>query len=122
MVNGHRVAVGRPDWVAAEVGADVLPKELRGAADEAAARGFTVVAVGWAGAVRGLITVADTARPSSAQSIAEFTRLGLRPVLLTGDRQATADTVAAQVGITSVIAEVYPEDKARIVGELQARW
>ena len=120
MVNGHRVAVGRPDWVAAEVGADVLPKELRGAADEAAARGFTVVAVGWAGAVRGLITVADTARPSSAQSIAEFTRLGLRPVLLTGDRQATADTVAAQVGITSVIAEVYPEDKARIVGELQA--
>ena len=120
MVNGHRVAVGRPDWVAAEVGADVLPKELRGAADEAAARGFTVVAVGWAGAVRGLITVADTARPSSAQSIAEFPRLGLRPVLLTGDRQATADTVAAQVGITSVIAEVYPEDKARIVGELQA--
>jgi Cu+-exporting ATPase len=96
-----------------------LPAELEAARSEAQARGQTVIAVGWDGAARGLIVVADSAKPSSAAAIAEFTALGLRPVLLTGDNAATAGAVAAEVGIAEVIADVLPADKAGVIRGLQ---
>jgi Cu+-exporting ATPase len=67
-----------------------------------------------------MLAVADTVKATSADAVASLKALGLRPVLLTGDNRATADAVAAQVGITDVIAEVLPSDKADVVRRLQA--
>ena len=69
--------------------------------------------------VIGHLSVADQPKPSSAEAIARFRRLGLSPVLLTGDNAATAQSVAEQVGIDQVRAEVMPADKVDVVRELQ---
>ena len=63
--------------------------------------------------------VADTVKPTSAEAVDALKRLGLRPVLLTGDNETTARAVAAEVGIDEVIAEVMPADKAAVVKRLQ---
>jgi Cu+-exporting ATPase len=68
-----------------------------------------------------VFVVADSVKPSSAEAIADLKRLGLRPVLLTGDNASTARAVAAEVGIDDVIADVLPADKAAVVRELQER-
>jgi Cu+-exporting ATPase len=78
------------------------------------------ITVEWDGQKRGTITVADQVKPTSKQAVADLRRLGLEPVLLTGDAKSVADDVAAQVGIERIIAEVTPEDKLRMVHELQA--
>ena len=65
--------------------------------------------------------VADTVKPTSAEAVDALTRLGLRPVLLTGDNAATARAVAAEVGIDEVIAEVLPADKAAVVRACRTR-
>ena len=80
----------------------------------------TGVAVGWDGLVRGVVVVADRVKPTSAQAVAELRALGLEPVLLTGDNEATARRVAAEVGIEEVVAEVMPADKVAEVQRLQA--
>ena len=79
-----------------------------------------MIAAGWDGVVRGLIVVADAAKPTSAAAVAELTALGLRPVLLTGDNAATAAAIAAEVGIAEVIADVLPAEKADVIRRLQA--
>lgn len=114
------VAVGRPAWVAEAVGAPSVPTDLMSAIDSAESQGATVVAVGWDGAVRGALVVADAIRPTSARAIALLRDLGLRPVLLTGDNSSSARAVAAAVGIDDVRAEVLPEDKVAVVREFQA--
>ncbi|MFI1975166.1 heavy metal translocating P-type ATPase [Streptomyces wedmorensis] len=78
------------------------------------------VHVAWDGVARGTLTVADTVKDTSAEAVARLRGLGLRPVLLTGDHQAVADAVAAEVGIDEVIAGVLPEEKAEVVRRLQA--
>jgi Cu+-exporting ATPase len=110
VVEGHAVVVGRQAEVSAEL-----------AAAKAAAEsdGRTAVLVGWDGDVRGLLLVADTVKPTSAQAVAELRALGLHPVLLTGDNAAAARAVAGQVGIDDVIAEVLPEGKVGAVRRLQ---
>jgi Cu+-exporting ATPase len=77
------------------------------------------ITVEWDGSRRGTITVADTVKPTSKQAVADLRKLGLEPVLLTGDAQSIADEIAAEVGIHRVIAEVTPEDKLRVVHGLQ---
>ena len=66
-----------------------------------------------------VFTVADTVKPTSREAVERLRALGLRPVLLTGDNEATARAVAAEVGIDEVIAEVMPADKADVVRRLQ---
>src|SRR5581483_6419045 len=77
------------------------------------------IVVGWDGADRSELRVADRVKPTSAEAVAELKALGLTPVLLTGDSRAAAERVAREVGIERVLAEVYPEDKVREVRRLQ---
>jgi Cu+-exporting ATPase len=116
-VGGHDVLVGRPRLLA-EHGAE-LPTRLRGELAEAEAAGRTAVAVGWGGAVRGLLLVADRVKPSAEAAVARLRALGLHPVLLTGDNTAVATAVAAELGIDEVIAEVLPAGKADQVRRLR---
>jgi P-type Cu+ transporter len=98
----------------------VFSDSLREASKLAEADGRTAIVVGWEGRVRAVLTVADTVKPSSAEAVARLKWLGLRPVLLTGDNQATAEAVASAVGIDEAIAEVLPADKADVVRRLQS--
>ncbi len=121
VVDGRAVAAGRVSWLATEW-AQPLDAELEQARRAAESAGRTVIAVGWDGAARGLLIVADTVKPTSAQAISELKGLGLRPILLTGDNAAAARAIAAEVGIdpADVIAEVLPSEKVRKVSDLQA--
>ena len=122
-VDGHAVLVGRPQLLAEW--SQPLPVELADAMTAAQEAGRTAVAVGWDGAARGVLSVADTVKPSSARAIAQLRELGLTPVLLTGDNATVARAVAAEVGIAvtaeSVIADVLPQDKVAVIARLQAR-
>ena len=118
VVDGHAVVVGRTTWLA-EAWALRLDERLIAARESAEAAGGTVIAVGWDGAATGLLVVADTVKPTSAQAVAELVALGLRPVLLTGDNERAAHAVAAEVGIDEVIADVLPTDKVAAVRRLQ---
>jgi magnesium-transporting ATPase (P-type) len=71
--------------------------------------------------MRGLLSVADTVKPSSAEAVRMLRGLGLTPVLLTGDNETVARCVAAEVGIDTVIAGVLPEEKVEQVNRLQRR-
>ena len=95
------------------------PPGLAEARAAAEAAGRTAVLAGWDGAVRAVLVVADTVKPTSAAAVAQLRRLGLRPVLLTGDHEAAARAIAAEVGIDEVIAEVLPEGKVDAVRRLQ---
>jgi Cu+-exporting ATPase len=118
--NGTRkfeVFVGRPGEF--ERGAGGLPPVLAEARDAAESEGRTVVAVGWDDAVRGLLVVSDTVKPTSAEAVRRLRALGLTPILLTGDNPAAARAIAAEVGIEQVVAGVQPEQKAAEVARLQ---
>ncbi|NUT30917.1 MAG: cadmium-translocating P-type ATPase, partial [Streptomyces sp.] len=110
-VEGREVAVGRLY--------DALPPELARAREEAERGGRTAVVVGWDGAARGVVAVADAVKETSAEAVRELRALGLTPVLLTGDNRTVAEAVAEAVGIDQVIAEVLPEDKVEAVRRLQ---
>jgi P-type Cu+ transporter len=118
-VDGHGVLVGRAKLLAER--ALSLPPELAEAMAAAEAAGRTAVAVAWDGRARGVLTVADAVKPTSAEAVRRFRALGLTPVLLTGDNAVVAASVAGQVGIGSdqVIAEVMPGDKVEVVARLQ---
>jgi Cu+-exporting ATPase len=77
------------------------------------------IEVSWDGVPRAALEVRDTVKPTSAEAIGAFRQLGLEPVLVTGDGDAAARRVCAEVGIERVLAEVYPEDKVREVARLQ---
>ncbi|MBC6496680.1 heavy metal translocating P-type ATPase [Microbacterium sp. 4-7] len=117
IVDGHAVLVGR-DSLLAEW-SQKLSRELAATKARAEGEGKTVVAVGWDGQARGILVVADTVKPSSAEAIARFKEIGLTPILLTGDNEAVARQIAAEVGIEEVIAEVLPKDKVDVVTRLQ---
>jgi Cu+-exporting ATPase len=118
IVEGHGVQVGRPSLMAEW--SLRAPEAIDGARRAAEAQGRTAVLAAWDGAVRGLLVVADTVKPTSAEAVRSLRTLGLRPVLLTGDNDTTARAVAAEVGIDEVIAEVLPAEKADVVRRLQA--
>jgi Cu+-exporting ATPase len=118
IVEAHAVIAGRPGWVEGEW-AHPLPGVLAEAAEAAKAAGQTVVAVGWDGQVRGVLAVADTTKPTSAEAVTRLRAMGLRPVLLTGDNERAARAVAAAVGIVEVIAGVLPSGKVDAIKQLQ---
>jgi P-type Cu+ transporter len=119
VVDGRQVVVGR-EALLRDLGFAVPP----GLAAQSASweqEGRTVVLAGWDGQLRGAFAIADTVKPSAPAAIAELRRLGLRPMLLTGDNEATAQAVAAAIGIEDVIAGILPADKAAAIAGLQAR-
>jgi Cu+-exporting ATPase len=118
VVDGHGIVAGREqllaDW------SMPLPAGLRAAKEEAEGLGRTAVLAGWDGAVRAVLVVADTVKPTSREAVEKLRALGLRPVLLTGDNERAARAVADQVGIETVVAEVLPAEKVDVVKRLQA--
>lgn len=119
VVDGHLVLVGRPGWLAEQW--SLTPSaELAEEVAAAEARAETVMLVAWDGAVRGVIGVADTIKPTSADAVRRFTELGLRPVLLTGDHAEVAAQVAAAVGIADVRSSITPQGKLDAIRALQA--
>ena len=119
LVDGREVVVGR-ERLFAERGLDV-PDELAAQCRERERSGHTTVLVCWDGRVRGAIAVTDDVKPSAAPAVAELRALGLHPVLLTGDNEATARAVAAAAGIDEVIAGTLPDGKAAVIAGLQAQ-
>ena len=119
VVEGHAVAAGRPtllsDW------SIVLPADLQTAMTEAQRNGHTAIVAAIDGSAAGLFAIADTAKPTSADAIAQLRALGLRPILLTGDNEAVARAVARSVGIDDVIADVLPADKVAHIKSLQSQ-
>ena len=118
IVDGRAVLVGRTALL--EEWSQHLTPGLADAKAAAERQGRTAVAVGWDGRARAVLVVADTVKPTSAEAIGKLRGMGLTPVLLTGDNHAVARTVAAEVGIEQVIAEVLPRDKVAVVKRLQA--
>jgi Cu+-exporting ATPase len=110
LVGGRSVVVGR----AGELGMSSSSRITR-----QTRQAGTTVSVSWDGVERGLIIVADSVKPTSAEAVASLKELGLRPVLLTGDNEATARAVAEELEIEEVIAEVLPADKAAVIQRLQ---
>jgi P-type Cu+ transporter len=118
--DGLAVVVGS-DRFLTELGLDV-PGELHQAARQAQAAGQTAVLAAWDGQAKAMLAVGDTLRPGSEQTIIRLRRLGLSPVLLTGDSPATAQAIGAQLGLAPdrVVGGVRPEGKAEVIAELQA--
>ncbi|HYH62958.1 MAG TPA: heavy metal translocating P-type ATPase [Solirubrobacterales bacterium] len=117
-VEGIHVVVGRLSLVKDR--GLTLASDLESAIREAEERGRTAVAAGWNGKVRAVFEIGDSIKPTSAEAIVRLRDLGLRPILLTGDNRATAESVAAEAGIDEVIAEVLPSEKSKVVKGLQA--
>jgi P-type Cu+ transporter len=119
VVDGQQVLVGSARLLAQH--GITIPAELDEQRTQWEDGGCTTVVVATEGMVEAVFALADTVKPTAAAAVTELHRLGLRTVLLTGDNQATARAVAAQVGITEVIAEVLPRDKAAVIESLQAQ-
>ncbi len=119
VVGGRAVVAGRPqllaDWSV------VMPDVLVKAQLDAQHAGRTAIVAAIDGKAAALFTVADTAKPTSAEAIKQLRALGLRPILLTGDNETVARTVAETVGIDEVIADVLPADKVARIKDLQAQ-
>jgi cation-transporting P-type ATPase A/B/Cu+-exporting ATPase len=120
-VDGHQIVIGRAKLLAEHDIDLTVEAELTRQCREWEQAGRTAVLVGWDGRVRGAIAVADTVKPSAAAAVRDLRALGLHPVLLTGDSEATARAVAAAAGIEEVIAGTLPAGKAAVIDGLRAR-
>ncbi|WP_229382262.1 heavy metal translocating P-type ATPase [Microbacterium schleiferi] len=118
-VAGRAVVVGSlgllADWSVRQ------DAEITAAVERAGENGMTAVVVAWDGQARGVLTVADSVKASSADAVSRLRTLGLEPILLTGDHEAVARRVGDEVGIREVIAGVLPAEKSAQIEQLQAR-
>ncbi|SFI27624.1 MULTISPECIES: heavy metal translocating P-type ATPase [Microbacterium] len=119
VLEGSLVVAGRPEWVEDQWSVH-LPIRFRGEAEVLEAAGGTVIAVARDGDFLGIVAVSDTLKPTSADAIARFRALGLRPVLLTGDNAGAAEHIAGLVGIDEIRAGVTPAGKLDAIRQLQS--
>jgi len=117
-VNGHQIRIGTSTWLAS---AGVSSSALDATADVLASKGRTPSFVAIDGQLAGIIAIADRPTIEAKRAIAEMKKMGIAVAMVTGDREATAHAVAAELGIERVFAQVRPEDKARIVAEERER-
>lgn len=118
-LEGKRYRVGRPEW-AEELGLRVSEALKRGLR-EAEGRGESAVALMDEERVLAYFALADRIRPSAKEAVQRLKAMGLTPVMITGDAEAVAKTVAQELGIQRYHARVLPQDKARIVRELKTQ-
>ncbi|HSF31308.1 MAG TPA: heavy metal translocating P-type ATPase [Candidatus Tectomicrobia bacterium] len=118
-LNGEFYRVGRPEW-AEELNLSLSPPLRRGL-DEAEARGESVIALMDSKQVLALFALADRVRASARTAVAQLQRMQITPVMVTGDAEAVARTVAQELGLERYYARVLPQDKARIVRELKSQ-
>jgi Cu+-exporting ATPase len=116
-VEGRAVLVGKPEWLEAE---GIRLGSLAAEVERLQAQARTAVAVALDGEAVGVLGIADALKEGSAQAVTQLHRLGLEVVMLTGDNRRTAESIARQVGIDRVVAEVLPADKAAEVKRLQS--
>lgn len=119
MIDDRLAVAGQAGWLT-ESWSIPVPPDAASAASAAEAEGSTVIAVAWDGQFRGLISVGDTVKDTSAEAVRRFRSLGLRPVLLTGDNAGAAGSVARTVSIDEVYAGVTPEGKLDLIRALQS--
>ena len=117
-VEGRRVSVGKADWMA-QSGVDTTP--MAAWAEEMAGRGATVMFAAADGVLLGGFALADTMRATSAEAIRSLHALGVRSVMLTGDNARAAQTIGGQLGVSEVRAQLLPEDKQKVIAELQGQ-
>jgi Cu2+-exporting ATPase len=118
VVDGRRLAIGNQRLLDRE---HISLDGLGPRATELAGQGRTTVQIAINGKIAGVIAIADAPRDTAAAAVTALKELGIRPVMLSGDSRATAQRIAAMVGIDEVIAEVLPADKAAKISELQAQ-
>ena len=120
VVDGSTVVVGRPAWLVQEWSISI-PPTAHDWIDDQRERGRTVVATAVDGSFGGAFAIADAVKDSSAQAVSEIQELVGEPMLVTGDNAHSAQAVADQLGIGSVVADVLPESKIAVVRDLQAQ-
>ncbi|MEH3129772.1 MAG: heavy metal translocating P-type ATPase [Mycolicibacterium neoaurum] len=120
VVENRAVAAGRISWLRADWSLEA-PQGLAQLADDAAAQGHTPIWFAADGQIRAVIVVADTIKDTAAEAISGFRELGLTPILLTGDNRRAAESVAEQLSIERVVAEVLPAGKVDVITELQSQ-
>ncbi len=119
LVDGRRYRVGRPEWVA-ELGA-TTPEPLRDALDRADRKGQSAIVLMDESRVVAVFSLSDRVRPRARQAVARLVQAGVTPVMVTGDAEAVARSVADELGITQTFARVLPEQKAERIRELRAQ-
>ncbi|HUU27159.1 MAG TPA: heavy metal translocating P-type ATPase [archaeon] len=113
-VQGHWVRVGRPGWLESD---EALPDSAAGIVEKLAAQGKTVIAVSVDRQVVGLVSVFDPEKPKAPEAVSGLIKLGVTPILVTGDNEFSAKYIASRVGIARVVAGVLPDEKEKVVGE-----
>lgn len=119
VVDGAATAAGRASWLRDDLSL-TPPTALEHAADAAAERGHTPIWFAADGRIRAVVVVADTIKDDAAEAVSGFRKLGLTPVLLTGDNRRAAESVAATLGIERVVADVLPAGKVDEITRLQS--
>jgi Cu2+-exporting ATPase len=116
-VEGQRYRVGRPEWVH-EAGV-AMPDALQQALDEAEGRGESVIVLFGEERVLALFALSDRVRDSAKRTVTRLKEMGIEPIMVTGDAEAVARTVAEELGIERWYARVLPDQKSAKVQELQ---
>lgn len=114
--NGREVLAGNLKFISSKVS---VSREIQEKVDTLASKGETPLLFTCNNKLLGIISVADTVKHDSAQAVAELKNLGLHVVMLSGDNQRTAATIAAQVGVDEVVSDVLPGDKESVIRKLQ---
>ena len=117
VIDGDKVVVGKPVLLTT-----ALTAEAQETFSRLQSEAKTVVAVGVNGSPAGIIAIADTLKDDSVDAIRELESMGMKTIMLTGDNRQTADAIAAEVGITEVIAEVMPDQKVQVVMDAQEKY
>lgn len=122
-LEGVATRIGKLDFLTSDVDKDALPPTLLDASQRLEREGKTAIWVSQQQQILGLLAVADRVRPAAASLLQQMKGLGIRAtVMLTGDNEATAQTVGRAVGVDTVYANLLPEDKVSAITELQQRY
>lgn len=119
VLKGHTILAGKPELM--ENAGIILTEQVKEKAKKYYAGGATVIYTAVDGALAGLLALADAPRSDSAETVSSLKAAGVSPILLTGDNEAAAGSIAGSVGIEGIHANLLPEDKMRIIKEYNDR-